>query len=53
MLTPEEWALIEASCSSEVDPAFGEEAAISFDRMIAEILMRDLASRAPGEWTDA
>lgn len=45
MLTPAEWETISASCSSETDPVFREEVSDSFDRLIAEILMKDLASR--------
>jgi len=45
MLTPEEWASVAASCSSEKDPIFSDEIADSFDRLFAEILMRDFATR--------
>lgn len=46
MLTADEWESVSASCTSEVDPIFSEQVSASFDRMIAEILMRDHASRA-------
>jgi hemerythrin-like domain-containing protein len=45
MLTPDEWASVEASCSGDKDPVFSSETAASFDRLFAEILMRDLAAR--------
>jgi hemerythrin-like domain-containing protein len=45
MLTPEEWASAAASCSSDKDPIFSDEIADSFDRLFAEILMRDFATR--------
>lgn len=45
MLTPDEWASVSASCSAERDPVFGDATAASFDKLFAEILVRDLAER--------
>ncbi len=45
LLTPQDWTEVEASCSSEKDPVFSDETAASFDRLFAEILVRDLAAR--------
>ncbi|MGE3334876.1 MAG: hemerythrin domain-containing protein [Rhodospirillaceae bacterium] len=45
LLTPEDWTEVEASCSSEKDPVFSDATAASFDRLFAEILVRDLAAR--------
>ncbi|MCA0201225.1 MAG: hemerythrin domain-containing protein [Proteobacteria bacterium] len=45
LLTPEDWASVMASCSGDKDPVFGDATAASFDRLFAEILVRDLATR--------
>ena len=45
MLTPDDWRTVEESCSSDKDPIFSDEIAASFDRLFAEILMRDMATR--------
>lgn len=45
MLSPEEWAQVSASCSSDRDPIFSDAMAASFDKLFAEILVRDFATR--------
>lgn len=45
LLNPEDWAQVAASCSGEKDPVFSDATAASFDRLFAEILVRDLAAR--------
>lgn len=45
MLTPDDWRAVGESCSNDKDPIFSDEIAASFDRLFAEILTRDLATR--------
>lgn len=45
MLTPEEWQAIADSCTDEKDPVFSDEVSASFDLLLADILMKDSATR--------
>ncbi len=44
-LTAEDWSDIEAQFEGQVDPAFDDTTLAAYDRLIAEVLLRDGVAR--------
>jgi hemerythrin-like domain-containing protein len=49
LLTPEDWKSISEAGASEKDPIFSDAVSDKFDHLIADILMKDAASRGMDE----